>query len=152
MGYEETDYDNDVPEGRVISQSVNAGDGIWRGSSVDIVSSLGPETISVDFSLSVSGTDYYYISNGNCYSGLTGYDDVYSGATIYLSGSNGSMSSATLSVESGYGTYCTYTATFDSVPQNQGNYELTVGNRTPVLYTLSEMNDRNWEFDLTLGD
>ena len=59
-----TQYDDTVPEGSVISQSV--GDGSWeqKGSSVDLVISLGAEThtYSLNESVSIPSDGHNYIS------------------------------------------------------------------------------------------
>lgn len=99
-----------------------------------------------------------YRSTGKC-KGKAGFSDIHAGTTVIMRGlSNGKTLTGALvndtydlvSVKSKQ-IVCKFYADFDSVPNDEEGYEITVSNRGDVVFTKETLKLNDWTADLVLN-
>jgi hypothetical protein len=80
-----------------------------------------------------------------------GYSDMQEGARVIVTDSDDEVV-ASSTLEEGEGElWCEFPFTVDDVP-DRDEYWVEVGDRGEIHYDKSELEDMNWELDLSLGD
>jgi len=107
-------------------------------------------------SITVIDTDFYYSSsvetNGSsCYTS-GGYSDVNSGTNVTVKNGDGKLLGVTdLSSGVTVGSYrCKFS--FELEVSKSDFYSFDIGNRDEVSYSKDELESKDWNLDLTLGD
>jgi hypothetical protein len=112
----------------------------------------GKHTITGSITLYDSDAYDYYYDDGDSCSGETGYGDIDEGTDVKIKDSSGDLIGSS-SLESGIiddGT-CVFEFTVSDVA-DASYYSVEVSYRGDLSYSKSEMEDKDWDVDLTLGD
>lgn len=105
----------------------------------------------LEIELMVVGSDFTWLGNGDCYSGLTGYWDIREGTRAVISDANGEILGTGSLISSGSSVICTYKTTILAIPETKEGYSLTIGGRDPITSTKETLGANEWKWSLSIG-